>query len=311
MKKLMTLFLLITMFFTCSCSTVPKESESQKINITCTAFPQYDWVRELTNGSDKFNITLLGGGVDLHNFQPSVKDIINLKASDAVIYTGGESDSWASDALNESSAHGINMLELIGDAAREEEHFDSAEHSEARDERELDEHVWLSLKNAMTICGAISDTLIEIAPQENDLIKKNTTIYLEKLKNLHEEYTGALSGTKYDTLVFADRFPFRYMLEDYDIKYFAAFPGCSAESEASFETITFLSKKLDELNLPVVMTTDGGTGDIAKTILKNSSFPDREILSLFSMQAISEQETDANYLLTMEENLKILKKALN
>ena len=136
---------------------------------------------------------------------------------------------------------------------------------------------------------------------------------MEKLNKLDMDYKQAVDGAKYDTLLFGDRFPMRYLVDDYGLKYYAAFAGCSAESEASFETISFLAQKLDELKLPCVLTIEGARHKIAETIVQNTAKKDQKVLTMDSMQSTTYEDVKngATYLTIMEQNLDVLKEALN
>lgn len=183
------------------------------------------------------------------------------------------------------------------------------EHLEGHDWHESDEHIWLSLRNAKKCVEAIKEVLCEIDSSNQKIYESNAEEYIKKLEMLDAKYEDVVDKSKNDTLVFGDRFPFRYLVDDYNLNYYAAFAGCSSESEASFNTITFLAKKLDELGLTSILTIEGNNHKIAETIIKNTENKDQKILTLNSMQGrILEGET---YLSIMEANLEVLKKALN
>ena len=189
------------------------------------------------------------------------------------------------------------------------------EHMEGHDhehEEEDDEHVWLSLKNAETLVGAISDALQELDPDNKDAYTANTSAYIEKLSALDGEYQSAVDGAARKTVLFGDRFPFRYLVDDYGLSYYAAFVGCSAESEASFETVSFLAKKVDELGLPCVLTIEGKNHKIAETIVENTAEKNQKILTMDSMQSTTSEDVanGTTYLSVMEQNLSVLKEAL-
>ncbi len=315
------------------CSSRNKSSE--KITIVCTTFPQYDWVREIIGqNTTQFETTLLlDSGIDLHSYQPTVEDISKISSADIFIYTGGESDSWTEVVLKEAtnkSMRTINMLETLGDAAKTEEMVDGMqesehhhhdieepseheEHEEHAHEAEYDEHIWLSLKNAKLLVQAISDQIVQADSAHAESYTENTLHYLQKLEELDKQYEQMVSSAKYDTVLFGDRFPFRYLVDDYHLNYYAAFSGCSADAEASFETITFLAKKTDELNLHSILVLEKSNTKIAETIKQNTKRKNQTILSLNSIQSVD--QTDINnqftYLKAMQENLDILTKALN
>ena len=178
--------------------------------------------------------------------------------------------------------------------------------------REYDEHVWLSLKNAEIICQSIADTLGEIDPENKDTYEANVVAYIEELAGLDVQYQDTVDTASRKTVLFGDRFPFRYLIDDYNLTYYAAFAGCSAETDASFETITFLAGKLDELNLPAVLTIENSDQKVAKAVIENTNTRDQKILTLNSMQSVTTKDVEegTTYLSIMENNLQILKEAL-
>ena len=325
MKRFLALILAVTMAATIfgGCSSAPAKDEG-KLNIVTTIFPEYDWVSNITSGAEDVNITLLlENGADLHSYQPTAEDIVKISSCDVFIYVGGESDKWVDDALKGATNKEmtvINLLDILGTKAKEEEtvegmqagHEEKDGKEEAEEEVELDEHVWLSLKNASMLCGKISDKLSKKDAKNKELYSKNTENYLKKLNELDARYKAVRDSAKYDTLIFADRFPFRYLIDDYNLKYYAAFSGCSAESEASFETVAFLAKKLDELKLPALMKIDGSDGKIANTVLQTSNQKNAQILELNSMQSVNKKDIEdgKTYLSIMESNLAVFTQAV-
>lgn len=304
--------------------SAPSASQSgiKPLKIVTTIFPEYDWVREiLGDKADHAEVTmLLDNGVDLHSYQPTADDIIKISDCDLFIYVGGESDGWVEDALKEATnkeMQVINLLDVLGEQVKEEEVVEGmeAEEEESEDENEpeYDEHVWLSLKNAETLCNAISDALEEIDPANKDAYATNAASYLEKLAALDGEYQTVVDNAARKTVLFGDRFPFRYLVDDYGLSYYAAFAGCSAETEASFETISFLAQKVDELKLPCVLTIEGAQHKIAETIVQNTAEKNQSILTLDSMQSTTSTDVanGTTYLSVMESNLDVLKQALN
>ena len=177
---------------------------------------------------------------------------------------------------------------------------------------EKDEHVWLSLKNAETLVGAISDALQELDPDNKDTYAANASAYIEKLSALDGAYQSAVDGAARKTVLFGDRFPFRYLADDYGLSYYAAFSGCSAESEASFETVSFLAKKVDELKMPCVLTIEGKNHKLAETIVQSTAGKNQKVLTMDSMQSTTSEDVanGTTYLSAMEQNLSVLKEAL-
>ena len=297
-------------------------NKTEKVKIVTTIFPEYDWVRQIAGDkvSDMDITMLLDNGVDMHSYQPTADDIMKISDCDLFIYVGGESDEWVKDALKEAGNKDmqvIDLLDVLGEQVKMEELVEGmqdAEHEEEEEheEKEYDEHVWLSLKNAETLCDAIAEALGNADPDNKAVYDTNKAAYIDQLVSLDNQYREVVDQASMKTLLFGDRFPFRYMVDDYGLSYYAAFAGCSAESEASFETISFLAKKIDELGLKYVMTIEKSDQKIAKTIIENTQNKDQSILTLDSMQSTTSADVanGMTYLSIMEGNLNILKEAL-
>ena len=341
-------------------------SGKDTIRVVTTIFPEYDWVKTiLGDAKEHVELTmLLDNGVDLHSYQPTADDILKVSTCDLFIYVGGESDKWVQDALKEATNKNmvvLNLMEIMGDKAKEEEIVEGMEHDHDHDhedadhdhedadhedadhdhedadhedadhdhedadhedadhdhdhdehEKEYDEHVWLSLKNTMFLCDTIAEALKKVDPSHADLYQANVDAYKKELSALDAEYAAVVGSARVKTLLFGDRFPFRYLTDDYGLKYYAAFAGCSAETEASFETVIFLAEKTDELGLPVILTIEGTEHKLAETIKNNTKTKDQKLLSLNSMQSTNSKdiEAGASYISIMKENLEVLKEAL-
>ena len=292
-----------------------------KLSIVTTIFPEYDWVKNILgdNPAGAELTLLLDNGVDLHSYQPTATDIMKISNCDIFIYVGGESDKWVDDALAEAVNKDmivIDLLDELGDAVKEEELVEGMEGEEEEEEGdeeeeegpEMDEHVWLSLRNAQTLCTSIEKALEKEDPSNAALYKSNCDAYNARLDALDKEYAAAVAAGDKDTLLFADRFPFRYMVDDYGLKYYAAFVGCSAESEASFETVVFLAQKVDELGLNNVCVIESSDGRIAETVIANTAAKNAGILMMDSLQA--EVPENTGYYEIMQKNLDALKEAL-
>ena len=314
------------------------EASGKKLKIVATIFPEYDWVRQILGDEAKnAELTLLlDNGVDVHSYQPTADDIAKISECDLFIYVGGESDGWVKDALKEGKNPDrkvINLLEALGNntkeeevvegmQAEEEEHESTAagesaaagESSEAEEEEgpEYDEHVWLSLRNARELCETIAEDLKSLDSAHASVYDANLKKYEGELDALDQQYQQAVNAAGNKTLLFGDRFPFRYLVDDYGIKYYAAFVGCSAETEASFETVSFLAKKMDELGLKHVMTIEGPDKKIAATVIENTKDKNQDVLALNSMQSVTTKDIEGGetYLGVMQQNLEVLKKAL-
>lgn len=329
MKKALciVLSLALTVGILSGCHTSPTlENDSEKLWIVTTIFPEYDWVREiLGEQADRVKLTmLLDDGVDLHSFQPTADDIMAISNCHLFLYTGGESDSWVENALANaanSDRVAMNLMEVLGDGLKPEEMVEGMQESEHHhdhedhdhDDAHEDEHIWLSLKHAAVLCNAIADMLGTIDPEHQEAYSKNAAAYIQRLNDLDGQYQTAVDAASNRTLLFADRFPFRYLADDYGLTYYAAFSGCSAETEASFETVAFLAGKVDELSLSCVLTIEGTTHQIAQTVVGNTTSKNQKILTLDSMQSVTaaDVKAGATYLGIMEKNLETLKTALD
>ena len=333
-KAILLLGILLTIVFcTSACGSTQKEDD--KLHVVAAIFPLYDWAREII-GADAQNVELtllVNNGTDLHSYQPSATDLINISTCDVFLYVGGASDDWVKDALKNAmnpDLQVINLMDVLGSGVVEEEIVAGMQHSHEKHEEQshqedsyaedehnpeeasYDEHVWLSLNNAVLFVNYITKVLEDADTAHAESYRSNAAVYTDKLKALEADYRNTIDQAKTDTLLFCDRFPFRYLTEDYGLKYYAAFPGCSAETEASFATIAFLAGKLEELKLPAVITIEGSDQKIAQTVIQNTESKNQEIVSLDSMQSVGKKdiENGVSYLSVMEKNLSVIKQVL-
>lgn len=299
-----------------ACSNLPESNDT--LSIVCTAFPQYDYIKNIM-GSDNNLTLLLDDGGDLHSYEPTAQDIIAIGSADLFVYIGGTSDEWVDGALqsaNNPAFKAIALMDLV-DTYEEEyvvgmQHEHGHEHNDAHsgDHSTEDEHIWLSLRNSAEITQALCSAICEIDTENAEKYKVNTQNYINKLNSLDKEYKNVVASAERDVLLFADRFPFRYLIEDYNLTYHAAFAGCSSESEASFETMAYLIDKTAELKLPVVLTIEGSDGSLAKTVCDETG---AKSATLNSCQSVTAQdiENGTSYINIMKSNLEILQEALN
>lgn len=336
MKKLIPVLLLCLMagltLAGCGGADENTGDEGDKITVVTTIFPVADWTRTVVgdNPGNVEVIQLLDSGVDLHSFQPTAQDMKTIGEADAFIYVGGESDEWVEAALEEvgkPEMTSLNLMDVLDDKVVEEElvegmeeedhehgdeHGDEEAGEHSDEEGEADEHIWLSVKNAALLTEAVAKTLSTVDEANGQVYETNAAAYVKELEGLDKQFEEAVKAGSKDTLVFADRFPFRYLTEDYGLKYYAAFAGCSAETEASFETVRFLAGKTDELGLSRIIKIEGSDGKIAETVVQNTKAKDQKILTMNSMQSATSKDAaeGATYISYMEENLKVLKEAL-
>ena len=295
----MVLLLLFVPLYGCGKQDAREGEDTLKI--VSTVFPSYDWVREiLGEETKKADLSLLvKNGVDLHSYQPSVEDLVMISECDLFIYVGGTSDGWVEDALHASQNPdqiAVDLLQVLG--------LDG--------DTEADEHVWLSLKNAKVLCAHIADQLSALDPERAQTYADNLAAYTEQLETLDVQYEKMVDNAEGDTVVFGDRFPFRYLFDDYGIHCFAAYAGCSAEAEVSFDTVITLAEKIDALGLSCILVPETSDKSLAQTILQSTKDKNQEILVLDSMQSVTEDQMEEGitYLSGMESNLAVLEYAL-
>ena len=295
----MVLLLLFVPLYGCGKQDAREGEDTLKI--VSTVFPSYDWVREiLGEETKKADLSLLvKNGVDLHSYQPSVEDLVMISECDLFIYVGGTSDGWVEDALHASQNPdqiAVDLLQVLG--------LDG--------DTEADEHVWLSLKNAKVLCAHIANQLSALDPERAQTYADNLTAYTEQLETLDVQYEKMVDNAGGDTVVFGDRFPFRYLFDDYGIHCFAAYAGCSAEAEVSFDTVITLAEKIDALGLSCILVPETSDKSLAQTILQSTKDKNQEILVMDSMQSVTEDQMEEGitYLSGMESNLAVLEYAL-
>ena len=320
MKKFkIALVLAIVLTVVISFASCSESNNSGKLSVVCAGFAEYDWTRNIIgDASDKFEITyLLDDGSDPHSFQPSIIDMANISDADLFVYIGGESNTWAQDIIMGSSSSSLKTLslyelfssELIETSNSSESHVnDHEEHEHSA----YDEHLWLSLKNAVKAVEAIRDSLIMIDPEGRDIYVENCSIYVESLRSLDAKYQSKLSMTKNNTLIFADRFPFSYLARDYSINFYAAYSGCSADSELNDDRIIFLADKMDELDISYICVIETSDGRLAETVGSATKKGSAEVIKFDSCQSVSAARVQkgVTYLGIMESNLELIIKAL-
>ena len=307
----------------------PKAAGGKGIKVVCATAPILDWTRHITQGTNSTDLSLIiKEGTDLHSFQPSAADIVSIKNADILIYIGGESDDWIRDALKENANKNqkvVCLMDVLKDSIVEEEVVegmqgeDEHDHDHDHDDHdhddhdheegpEYDEHIWLSLRLAAKSCKAIEEALESAVEKDAAYFRQNLKDYTARFEALDKQYEEMVKSARLDTMVVCDRFPFRYLAEDYKLKYSAAFVGCSAETEASFETVKFLADKIKSLDSKTVLTIEKSDGKIAKTVIETSGKNDVKIEVLNSMQSCGKE---LDYLAVMTNNLEILKSALS
>ncbi|HIY61677.1 MAG TPA: metal ABC transporter substrate-binding protein [Candidatus Eisenbergiella pullistercoris] len=319
---IMTAGLLLT-----GCSAVRQEAGpapdgGERVRVAATIFPPCDFVRQI-GGEYVDVVQLLKPGMEPHSYEPSPADIIRIMDSDLFLYAGGESDVWVEEILEGSDRAPVScslldwvdpLEEETSEGMQVKEHHH--EHAEGEtdgvhlEETEYDEHVWTSPVNAQLLVEQIRDVLISLDPCREEIYEKNAAAYLEELRALDEDYRQMTENAKRKTLVFGDRFPFLYLVRTYGLEYYAAFPGCSGESEPSAATIAFLTDQVEEEGIPVVFQLELSNGRVADAIAEAAG-AETEILHSCHTLTVSEAERGETYLSLMRRNLEALRRALN
>ncbi|MFV0479985.1 MAG: metal ABC transporter substrate-binding protein [Anaerorhabdus sp.] len=314
MKKI--ILSLIVILLLGGCQSVKTAQEEAKIKVVVTSFSVYDWVRNII-GDEVELVLLMDGAADLHNYQPTMEDMVIISEADLFIYIGGTSDDWVTDTLSTvgKEVHTLNLMAALGDEVKVEEVVEGMEDEHGEEEHadeELDEHIWLSLRYAQKSVDIIVDELNLINPEMKSQYEENKQKYIEQLIQLDTRYQDMVATSTMQTMIVGDRFPFRYLLDDYGISYYAAFSGCSAETEASFETVVFLANKVDELEISKIVILENSTGDIATVVKETTENKNQEIIQLNSLQSVTKEmiAQGVTYLSVMEENLNSLKEIL-
>ena len=320
MKKSLIFLVILCLFFSlCACGEAPAESGGEGLDIVCTVFPAYDFAREIAG--EKANVTMLvPPGSEAHSFEPTPQDIIRIENCDLLICNGGESETWLEEILagREKDIPSLIMMDCV-DALEEEtkEGMQTTEHSheehdgheEHEHEEEYDEHVWTSPVNASLIVSALCDRLSAIDPENGGFYRENAVRYQSELQKLDAAFRETVENGKFDTLIFADRFPVRYFVEEYGLDYYAAFPGCTDDTEPSARTVAFLIDKVRSEDIPAVMYIEFSNEKMADVICEDTGC---EKLLFHSCHNVSAQQlkSGVSYLTLMWGNLESLKEAL-
>ena len=281
-----------------------------KFTIIATNFPGYDFARAVTKDVPGTEVKMLiSPGSETHSFEPTPQDIKDIKESKLFIYTGGESDEWVKELLKDINPEKTKVVKMFEAVELLEEETTEGMESEEEEGKEYDEHIWTSLKNAVKITNKIKDELVKADAKNKQKYEENTTRYTNEISALDQEIANIVKDAKSKELIFGDRFPLRYFVEDYGLKYYAAFPGCSDQTEASSKTIAFLVDKVKTDNIPVVFKIELSSGKIADELAKETG---ATVLEFHSAHNISKDDFDRGltYLKNKKNNAKALKKAL-
>lgn len=315
-----------------------KPTEGKKLQIVTTNFPSYDFARAITKEDAEVTM-LVKPGAETHSFEPSPQDIITIQNADLFIYTGGDSDEWVDgilESVQNKNFHVFKMMDAVNlieeetvEGMQEEEHehdhadadhgneeadhdHEKVDQAEEHEEEgpEMDEHVWTSPKNAITIVEKLEETLSGLDESHKDSFKANSESYVKELEELDKSFKEVVDSGKRKEIIVADRFPFAYFCKEYGLSYFAAFPGCSTDTQPSAATIAFLTDKVKEDKIPVVFHIEMGNEDMVNAISKDTG---AKKLLLNSVHNVTDSDFKAGktYVDLMKPNVEALKEALN
>ncbi len=317
MRKLISLLLAAVALFTLSACKKAETAENDGVKIVTTIFPPFDFARNVAG--DKASVKqLLPVGAESHSYEPAPQDIITLQNCDLFIYTGGESDVWIDDilsSLGEKAPKTLKLLDCVDPLCEEyvdgmQSEHDHDSHDHEHDDEEYDEHVWTSPKNAVKITERIADAISAIDPENADSYAENSAEYIAKLNAVDKKLTETVASSERKTIVVGDRFPFRYLAEHYGLEYYAAFPGCSSDSDASAATIIFLTEKVKSEQIPAVLYIEFSTHKVADAVADSAKVG---IELLHSCHNVTNEQikSGVDYISLMEQNIEVLKKVLN
>lgn len=294
-------------------------STGKKISILCTNFPEYDFARQIAG--DKADVTmLLKPGAESHTYEPSPEDIKKIQNCDMFVYVGGDSDEWVRKVLKSLDTSKITVFKLMDqvktveevtvEGMEPEEEEEADESSGKKEEPEMDEHVWTSPKNVALIVKNMANTMEKLDQNNKAAYEKNAAAYIKKLDKLDGEFRDVVKNSKRKEIIVADRFPFRYFCDEYGLKYYAAFPGCSTDTQPSAKTVAFLTDKVKSDKIPVVFHIELSNEEMSKSIAEATG---ARSLLLNAVHNVSDQDfkNGATYVSLMEHNVKVLKEALN
>ena len=311
-KLLAVITAVATVFSLCACSSESgySNSDSGKLKIISTVFPPYDLARQIAGDNAEISI-LLPPGSEIHNYEPSAKDMIAIRNCDIFLYIGGENEQWAEKLINSNDTENVTAVKLIDYVPTLSEDEDEHDHDhEHEHEHETDEHIWTSPKNAQLMLSAVYDAICKVDPSGKQTYTKNKDAYAKQLSDLDNAYRSAVDNAKNKTIVLADKFPFRYLAHEYGLEFSSAFAACSDESEPGVSTMIKLTKTIKENNIPAVYYLEFSSTKIADTLCDETGATK---LMLHSCHNVSKQdiENNVNYVDLMKQNLENLKLTLN
>ena len=305
MKRILSAILVFSLMFLVGCSSKEDKVETpkkDKLSIVCTVFPSYDFARQIIGELGEVEL-LLPASAESHSFNPTLSDIALVEGCDVFIYVGGEIDPWASEIVENSSNKERINLSLLEALEVEKKH----NHDEHEDE--VDEHVWTSISNSITICKKISEALCKKDKENEAKISLTTSEYIEKLKELKSSFETVVKNASNDTLIFADRFPFYWFTKEFSLNYVAALSGCSSDTEPTLTALKNVIDAVKNSGTNMVLYIEGSSGSIADKVVDETGAKKRVFHSCHNV-SIDEKENGETYISLMQKNLEVLKEAL-
>lgn len=316
-KKILALILAMTLVVglsACQRDLISQDStasEGKMLSVVTTIFPPYDFSREIAGDTVQLKM-LLPPGAESHSFEPTPQDIITIQNCDIFIYTGGESEAWVDSILGSmdtSKMQILSMLDMV--EVLEEETVEGMQSGDAEDghKYEYDEHVWTSPVNAQLIVQGIASAMKQASPENSELYSENAGFYIEQLKQLDADFHSVTDDAPRRTMIFGDRFPFLYFAREYDLDYYAAFPGCSTDTEPDAATVAFLIDKISREKIPVILHIEFSNERMADAI-SDSTGAKKLLLHSCHNVSTADIENGVSYIMLMRQNIKSLKEAL-
>lgn len=310
-KKIIASIIALSVILMCGCSSNTPTKDNDKLKIVTTIFPAYDFARQVFG--DTADITLLlKPGTESHTFDPGARDIVSILDCDLFIYNGGESDVWVENILESDDSKSLNTLRMMDSVeALEEEHIEGAEEHEHHDgeEEEYDEHIWTSPKNSAKIVASVRDAAIKLNPENSALYEQSANSYIAEINDLDSRFSRLLANER-RYFIFGDRFPLLYFFKEYDLNYYAAFPGCGSETEPSAQMIAFLTEKLkQEDSVKTVFYIELSNHKLSDTLAKDTGVSTAEFHTCHNITA-DDFQAGETYVSLMERNYRMLEGVL-
>ncbi|MCL2298959.1 MAG: metal ABC transporter substrate-binding protein [Firmicutes bacterium] len=307
-KRIASILLVLLALCALSSCGFERQPGSGKLSVVATIFAPYDFARAVAGGLAEVTM-LLPPGSESHSYEPTPQDILKIRRCGVFVYVGGESDAWVERILSSMDTAGMLVVTLMDCVDTVEEAVVDGMQADG-DEAEPDEHVWTAPKNAMRITQKISEAMCAADPRNAAAYRQNTESYLAKLDALDAQFHEIAAKGVRNTIVFGDRFPFRYFADAYGLDYYAAFPGCAAETEPGARTVILLIEKIKAEGIPVVFHAELSNEHMARAIGRETG---AEVLLLHACHNITVADFRAGktYLDLMGDNARALRAALS